>query len=194
MASTDPGTITALLLEYQAGDKDALNRLIPVVYEELQKIARGQLRQEFKNRTLSTSDLIHEAYLKFEKQENVNVENRSQFFGTLAVVMKHVLIDVARKRNAEKRGKGEKNVPLDEVSEMDLSNLVDLDFIIEVGDTLEKLEQENKQAARVVELKYFGDRKIDEIAEIMEISPATVRRRWQAAKFWLRGKLRGAED
>lgn len=184
----DASDVTALLRELAAGEPDALDRLIPVVYEELQRIARGQLRGERADHTLSTSALVHEAYLKLVDVRQVDWQNRVHFFAMAARVMRRVLIDFARARKREKRGGGVAHVTLREAADMPLDGpgaLIDLD------DALQRLEARSARQCRVVECRCFAGLTVEETATALDISTATVKRDWAFARAWLNHELRG---
>lgn len=184
----DSPDVTALLRELAAGRPEALDRLIPVVYEELQRIARGQLRRERAGHTLSTSALVHEAYLKLVDIRQVDWQNRVHFFATAARVMRRVLIDFARARKREKRGDGAVHVTLREAADVPVDGpegLLDLD------DALQRLEARNARQGRVVECRCFAGLTVDETAEALDVSTATVKRDWAFARAWLNRELRG---
>jgi RNA polymerase sigma-70 factor, ECF subfamily len=165
-----------------------LEELIPIVYAELHRQAHNFLRREYGNRTLQTTELINEAYLKLRGQKNLHFESRTHFFGIAANLMRQILVDHARRKHRLKRGGSKSDLPLDdalhvEVDGKDLS-LADLD------DALQRLEKMDPQQARIVELKYFGGLSIQETAKIVGISPATVKRDWNIARAWLFNELR----
>jgi RNA polymerase sigma factor (TIGR02999 family) len=178
--------ITQLLLAWSAGDREALEALTPLVYGELKKIAEGYLRRERADHTLQPTALAHEAYIKLIDQQHVQWRNRAHFYGIAAQAMRRILVDHARARLAGKRGSGGAVVSLDEavdVSDERASQLVALDEALK---TLAELDPQN---CRVVELKYFGGMTLEETAEVLGISRATVIREWKMAKAWLYGEL-----
>jgi RNA polymerase sigma-70 factor (ECF subfamily) len=176
--------ITELLLKWNTGDEKAFESLIPLVYDELRRIARRHLRRESQTRTLQTTALVHEAYLKLIDQTRANWQNRAQFFGVSANIMRRILIDNARKRLRGKRG-GSNAIKISiedgniDISDERASELIALD------EALEKLAKEDPEKAKIVELKYFGGLSIEETAQVMEIGTATVIRHWRVAKAWL---------
>ena len=177
-----PNEITRLLLSWNSGNQEALDELIPIVYTELRRIARLYMRRERGNHTLQTSALINEAYLRLVDQQNVKWQDRAHFFAVAAQIMRNILIDHARKYQSTKRGAGAQQVPLDEaiiVNQQRASELVALD------DALVSLAAFDERKSQIVELQFFGGLSIEEIAEVMKISPATVKRELQAAKLWL---------
>ena len=180
MPATDPN-VTRLLLDWSHGDQQALAELMPIIYGELRRLAHNYLRRERPDNTLQTTALVHEAYLKLIDQRSVNWQNRAQFFAIAAQAMRRILIDNARRHLAGKRGKGER-ISLDEsaaVSPAKDESLLALD------DALRELESIDPQQSRIIELRYFGGLTIDETAEAMTLSPATVKREWAMARAWL---------
>ena len=188
-----PDGVTQLLINWRNGDKSALDQLTPLVYEELRRLARGFMRKERSNHTLQTSALINEAYLKLADHET-DWQNRAHFFAVAAQIMRHILIDHARRYGYEKRGAGAQRVGLEDVkvfNEERASELVALD------DALTNLATVDSRKSRIVELRFFGGLNIDETADVMELSPTTVQREWRAAKAWLQRFIKGenpAED
>jgi RNA polymerase sigma factor (TIGR02999 family) len=181
--------ITELLLKWNVGDERAFEQLIPLVYDELRRIARRHLSREAQTRTLQTTALVHEAYLKLIDQTRANWQNRAQFFGVSANIMRRILIDDARKRLRGKRGGGAFKISLDDgnidVSDERASELLALD------EALERLAKEDPEKAKIVELKYFGGLSIEETAETLGIGTATVIRHWRIAKAWLYKEIVG---
>ncbi len=183
---TSPATITQLLIRWRDGDRVALDELLPKVYNELRRLANHYLRQERAGHTLQPSDLVHEAYLRLVDEKEVDWQNRAHFFGIAAVRMRHILVEHARSRQAAKRGGGEYRLSLSEAdrpAERRDVNLLALD------DALQRLEAMDAQKARIVELRYFGGLTIEETAEALKISPATVKRDWSMARAWLRSEI-----
>ena len=168
------------------GDKPALDELMPVVYDELRRVAQRYLSRERPGHTLQTTALVHEAYLRLVDQKSVNWQNRAQFFGIAAQMMRRILINHARERNAKKRQGYASKVSLDDAVSLFENREVDL---IALDEALDKLAALDAQQAQIVELRFFGGLTIDEAAEVMEISPATTKREWEAAKLWLRRQL-----
>lgn len=181
--------ITELLLKWNGGDAKALESLVPLVYDELRRIASRHLRRESQTRTLQTTALVHEAYLKLIDQTRANWQNRAQFFGVSANIMRRILIDDARKRLRGKRGGAAIKISLDDgnidVSDEQASELVALD------EALKKLLKEDPEKAKIVELKYFGGLSIEETAQVLGIGTATVIRHWRIAKAWLYKEITG---
>jgi RNA polymerase sigma factor (TIGR02999 family) len=183
-----PADITVLLQAHAAGDADALDRLLPQVYGELRRIARGRLRRERDDHSLATTDLVHEAFIKLVPLERVDWRNRSHFFAVASRAVRHVLIDHAMRRRALKRGSGARAVALDEQVP---SAARPLDELIAVGQLLDRLEKLEPRQVRVVECRFFGGLSLDETAEALGISPATVSRDWTFARAWLHRELAG---
>lgn len=167
-------------------DKPALDELMPVVYDELRRLAQSYLSRERPGHTLQTTALVHEAYLRLVDQKSVNWQNRAQFFGIAAQMMRRILINHARERNAQKRQGYATKVSLDEAISVFENREVDL---VALDEALDKLAALDSQQAQIVELRFFGGLTIDEAAEVIEISPATTKREWEAAKLWLRRQL-----
>lgn len=184
----DAGDVTRLLAEMEHGGKEALDRLLPLVYEELQRIARRQLSREHPDHTFATTDLVHEAYLKLGDLERIDWKSRSQFFAVAAQAMRRVLVDYALSRRAAKRGGGRRRVPLEEdmlIGEQQADELLALET------ALIELERFSERLARVVECRYFAGMSIEETADALGTSPATVKRDWTMARAWLNRELSG---
>jgi RNA polymerase sigma factor (TIGR02999 family) len=173
-------TATALLIRWKSGDSGALDQLLPLVYDELRRLARYYLQRERGEHTLQSTALVHEAYLRLVDQ-NVDWQSRAHFFGIAAQMMRRILVDHARSRNAAKRGDGLK-VTLDE--KMALAEAQSLD-VLALDSALAELSKLDAQQGKVVELRFFAGLSIEETAEAMSISVATVKREWAMAKAWL---------
>lgn len=179
----DQEQITQLLKEWSEGNQSALDELMPLVYEELRRQASRYLRRERQGHTLQTTALIHEAYLKLIGQNKVEWQNRKHFFAIAAQAMRRILVDYARERKRKKRGGSAENLPFDEAIQISSKGKsVDL---IALDEALNKLAAFDKRQARIVELRYFSGLSIDETAEVLGISNATVRNDWNMAKAWL---------
>lgn len=182
--------LTRLLLKWSSGNADALAELLPLVYQELQKIAHRYLSRERSSNTLQTTALVHEAYLKLIDQNRVQWQNRAHFFGIAAQAMRRILIDNARQRLADKRGAGVEKVAFEEglidVSDERAGSLIELD------EALQKLAEIDGQKSQLVELRYFGGLSIEETAEVLGVSIATVNRQWRTAKAWLYKEISGS--
>src|SRR5688572_5820261 len=180
--AASPQEITQLLLKWSEGDKDALDLLIKLVQPELRRLARKYMQRENPAHTLQTSALINEAYVRLISQQDVEWQNRGHFFAVAAQVMRHILIDHARKHQVARRGGGLLRVSLDETavaSHERASEFVALD------EALTKLAVVDARKSQIVEMKFFGGLTVDEIAEVMKLSPITIKREWRAAKAWL---------
>jgi RNA polymerase sigma factor (TIGR02999 family) len=182
----DVGQVTLLLRELRDGDRDAFDRLVPLVYDELRQIARHHLRRSPPGRTLDTTALVHEVYLKMAKQQDLQVEDRRHFLAISAYVMRQVLVDFARARLAAKRGGGAVRVTLNEndaVLDSEAERLCDVDR------ALGALRAKNERMARVVECRYFAGLSEQETADALGISLRTAQREWMRARAWLREAL-----
>ena len=182
-------TVTEMLQEWSGGDREALDKLIPIVYEELRRQASRYLQHERHSHTLQTTALVHEAYVRLVDQVDVRWQNRAHFFAIAAEMMRRILVDHARKRRAVKRGGDALRVTLSEA--LNASGERDLD-IIAVDEVLTKLAALDRQQARVVELRFFGGLIVEETAEVLGVSARTVKRDWSVAKSWIRRELRAA--
>lgn len=183
-----PGEVTELLVKWSEGDNDALEKLLPIVYAELRRIADNYLRREQSGHTLQPTALVHEAFLKLVKTQGLDWQSREQFFGIAANLMRQFLVDHARKSTAGKRGGSSPNLPLDEaftISTESDENLLLLD------EALNRLAEIDPQAARIVELRYFAGLTIEETAEVLKTSPTTVKREWATARAWLHREIAG---
>ena len=178
-----PQQVTQLLIAWGNGDQAALEQLLPLVYEELHRLARQYMRHERKDNTLQTSALVNEAYLRLVDQKNVKWQNRAHFFAIAAQIMRRILVDHARKRSYQKRGGNAMRVTLDEtlmISDERAAEVVALD------DALTSLADLDERKSKIVELRFFAGLSIEETAEILAVSPGTVMRDWTLAKAWLR--------
>lgn len=182
MNEISQSNITLLLEDCIYGKKGAVDQLLPHVYNELRKISSKYLHDEFRNHTLQTTELVHEAYIKLVGDQNINWQNRAHFFGIAAQSMRQILVDHARKRKSLKRGEGKSNISLDEVFE--LSDKSD-DQLLALDEALKKLETIEERSSKIVELRYFTGLTIEENAEALNIYPATDKRDWNFAKAWL---------
>jgi RNA polymerase sigma-70 factor (ECF subfamily) len=179
-------SVTQLLIDWRNGDDTALNKLIPVVHKELRRLAHSYMRRERSGHPLQTTALINEAYLKLVDHKGIQWQNRAHFYGVAAQAMRRVLIDEARKRDYIKRGGDINFVPLDEAAGLVQKTAADL---IALDDALTALAVFAPRQSQVVEMRHFGGMTTDEIAEALEIGPATVARDWDAAKAWLKRQL-----
>jgi RNA polymerase sigma factor (TIGR02999 family) len=182
-----PEGITQLLTKWSKGDQSALDELMPLVYEELRRLASAHLRRERAGHTLQPTALVNEAYLKLVDQKSAHWQNRAQFYGIAAQFMRRILVDHARVKHAEKRG-GADQQRLSITSAQGLSTKPNLD-VLALNEALDELATLDPQQSRIVELKFFGGLSIEETAEIMGLGHATVERDWKMARAWLRRKL-----
>jgi len=175
--------ITQLLTELRNGKRENLGEFLPIVYDELRRLAASHLKRERDNHTLQPTALVHEAYLRLVGQSEIEWQNRAQFFGIAAHVMREILIDYARARNAQKRGGEFKTqILLDDAVSFSNEKILD---VIAVNEALEKLEALDARQAQIVEMKFFSSLKVEEIAEVLDVSPATVKREWSSARLLL---------
>ncbi len=174
--------VTQLLSLWSGGDREALESLMEVVYGELRRLARSYLRHERPGHTLQSTALVHEAYLRLIDQKNVTWQNRAHFFGIAAHMMRRILVDHARRRRASRRGPGNSLLMLDEGIAGSGPRNIDL---VLLDQALESLARIDAQQSRIVELRFFVGLSIDDTAEVLKISPATVKRDWAMAKAWL---------
>jgi RNA polymerase sigma-70 factor, ECF subfamily len=187
----DSGQVTQLLKAMHAGDSQAAERLLPLVYVELHRLAKSYMRRERPDHTLQATALINEAYLRLAG-EDVDWNSRAHFIGVAAHVMRHVLVDYARARHAEQRGGGLKRVEMQEELAISPGKL---DEVEQLDGALKRLEKENPRQARVVELRYFGGLSVEQIGSLLQIAPRSVKRDWALARIWLFRELRpGAEQ
>jgi RNA polymerase sigma factor (TIGR02999 family) len=178
-------TITALLHRWQEGDGDALERLMPLVYAELRRMASRYLARERGGHTLQSTALVHEAYLKLVDQRRVGWQSRAHFFGLAAQLMRRILVDHARRARRLKRGSGAAVVQLDEAGGCDARAAADPVDALTLDRALRELEAVDARQARIVELRFYGGLTVDEAAGVLELSPATVKREWAMARAWL---------
>ena len=174
--------ITQVLRDVSDGCDTAPERLMPLVYDELRKLAQAYLHDERINHTLQATALVHEAYLRLVDWQNVTWQNRAHFFAVAAQMMRRILVDHAREKNAQKRGGEWTKLSLDEAISFPQQNEVD---VVALDDALKDLEKLDPEQSRIVELRFFGGLTIEETAEVMRRSPATVKREWTMAKAWL---------
>jgi RNA polymerase sigma factor (TIGR02999 family) len=180
--TTSPQEVTKLLVDWSNGDREALEQLTPLVYGELRRLAGRYLRKERPDHTLQSTALVHEAYLRLIDQRSVKWQNRAHFFGVAAQMIRRILVDHARSRHAVKRGAAAPRLSLDEA--IALPDRKDLDLVA-LDDALNSLANIDPQQARIVELRFFTGLTVEETAEVLGISPATVKRDWVTAKAWL---------
>ena len=186
-----PGEATRLLSEWRAGDQTAFDRLLPIVYEELRRLASHYMRAERADHLLQTTALVHEAYLRLIDDKDASYETRHHFFAVAAQVMRHVLVDYARARQRAKRGGGAPAVPLDDVAVISDERAEE---VIAVDAALENLMSFDMRKGRIFELRHFGGLSVEEAAQVLQVSPATVARDWRMAKAWLRRAITAESD
>jgi RNA polymerase sigma factor (TIGR02999 family) len=182
--------VSKLLLNWGQGDQGAREALIPLVYDELRRLARRYLRRERPDHTLQSAALVNEAYLRLIRQEHPQWQNRAHFFGVAAQLMRHILVDHARNRAAAKRGAGAPRLTLDPDIALPRERDVDL---IALDDALNQLAALDPQQSRLVELRFFGGLSIEETSVVLGVSPATVKREWATARAWLQREMRNKE-
>ena len=178
--------VTQALIDLSGGSSEALDRLLPVVYENLRGIARRELNRERADHTLNATALVHEVYLRLVQLDRINWEGRAHFFGAASQAMRRVLISYARMRKAEKRGSGAEHVSLDDVVAAARERP---DRLLALDEALDRLAVRNERQARIVECRYFAGMSVEETATTMGLSPATVKRDWLVARAWLNREL-----
>jgi len=186
-----PGEITALLAEWSGGDQAALDKLFPLVYDQLRRIASNYMRHERTDHLLQTTALVHEAYLRLAGQESVSYQGRAHFFAVAAQVMRHILVDYARGRRRAKRGEGVSPLELSDVAVISDDRAEEL---IAVNSALDKLAAVDARKGKVFEMRYFGGMSVEEAAEVLRVSPITVARDWRMAKAWLRREIAPGQE
>lgn len=186
-----PDGITQLLLKWSDGNKEALDRLVPLVYDELRRLARNYLRRERRNHSIQPTALVHEAYLRLVEQTDVTMHNRAQFFALAAKLMRNILVDHVRRRRASKRGGRQYSISLSRADR--LGSKPDIDLIA-LDEALSGLAAVKPRHARIVELRFFGGLTIEEAAQVIGVSHATVEREWSFARAWLRREIAGDES
>ncbi|MGH9872520.1 MAG: sigma-70 family RNA polymerase sigma factor [Pyrinomonadaceae bacterium] len=184
--TSPPSNVTELLRNWSDGDKKAQEQLFQIVYHELHRQAAHYLRREHSGLSLQTTDLIHEAYLRLVDQKHIEWQNRLHFFAIAARVMRHILVDHARSRQAAKRGGSDIHLPLEEA--MAVLPGPDLDFVA-LDEALTRLAQIDPRQSQIVELRFFSGLSVEETANVLEVSDRTVKRDWNVAKAWLRREL-----
>jgi RNA polymerase sigma-70 factor (ECF subfamily) len=182
-----PADVTSLLNKLAAGDQEAAAQLVPLVYEELRRLAARRLQQERPDHTLQATALVHEAYVKLAAQKSAKWQNRAQFFGVASQVMRRILVDYARGQQRIRRGGKQQKVSLDDVL---LVSPERTEEVLSVHESLSRLEKLDARQARIVELHYFGGLTVEEIAEVVGLSSKTVMRELNVAKAWLYGDLK----
>jgi RNA polymerase sigma factor (TIGR02999 family) len=178
--------VTQLLLDWSDGDQDALNKLIPLVYQELKRMARYYMRRERADHTLQTSALVNEAYIRLVDYKKMRWQDRAHFFAVAAQAMRRILVEHARGRTRAKRGGEVRKVSLDEAATLADGKAADM---VALDDALNGLAEFDPRKSQIVELRYFGGLNIEETAEVIGVSPATVKREWNTAKIWLHREI-----
>ena len=183
-----PSPVTELLVRWRGGDRRALEDLMPLVYDELRRLAHHYLRQERSDHTLQSTALVHEAYLRLAGQDPPQWQNRAHFFGIAARIMRQILVEYARGRNAAKRGGDACRLTLDDSIAPPQQSQVD---VVELDRALTELSELDEQQGRIVELRFFAGLTIEDTSEVLGISPATVKRDWVSARAWLYRAMTG---
>ena len=191
MSAPSQKQITQMLVDWGNGDQAALEKLTPLVYGELHRLARRYMGRERPGHTLQTSALVNEAYVRLIDWKNIHWQNRAHFFAVSAQLMRRILVDFARSRNYAKRGGAAQNVSFEET--MAVSREKDADLVA-LDDALDSLARLNERQSRVVELRFFGGLELQEIAEVLKVSVGTVRRDWSLARAWLHRELSRTEN
>ena len=184
-----PEDVSALLVAWSAGDKTALDKLMPLLYQELRRLAHAHMRRESPDHVLQTTALVHEAYLRLVDQKRACWQNRAQFFGVAAQLVRRILVDDARKSQSAKRGGDALKIPLDEAARLGPERSSEL---VALDQAMHSLAEVDSRKSRIVELRYFGGLTVEETAECLKISEATVMRDWSLAKAWLYRELHHA--
>jgi RNA polymerase sigma-70 factor, ECF subfamily len=179
-------TITQLLIDWTNGDKESLEKLIPIVYDEMRKIAHRYLRREY-NQKIEATELVHEAYIRIIDQNAVSWKNRAHFFGIAAQMMRRILVNIAIAHQTAKRGGNTIVITLNEAIAQPERQELDLTVL---NEALEALEATDKRKSQIVEMRFFGGLSLEEIAEVLELSLTTVKRDWRLARAWLYGKMK----
>jgi RNA polymerase sigma factor (TIGR02999 family) len=180
-----PRSLSELLAKWPTDDTESLESLLPQVYDELRQLAHRTLRHQSPGHTLQSTALVHEAYLRLAKQDALTFENERQFFGLAALIMRQILVDYARKRNAAKRDGGCRMPLVDSLSILDGKSVE----MVALDDALTDLARLNLQQSRIVELRFFGGLSIEDTADVLEVSPATVKRQWSTARAFLHREM-----
>ena len=190
MRESSSQPVSALLAKWQAGDEEALRCLLPIVYNELRRLAHRYLQRERPGHTLQSTALVHEAYLRLMKQEGLAFESRAHFFGICAQLMRQILVEHARSQRAAKRDFG-RRLTLDDAANAARIRSVDL---IALDDALTDLAKLDQKQSRIVELRYFGGLSIEETSQVLGVSPATIKREWATARAWLHHEMSRTEE
>ena len=186
MSQPSTHEVTQLLLAWSDGDRAALDKLTPLVYEDLRRMAHRYMSRERPDHTMQTTALVNEAYLRLVNREAVHWQNRAHFFAIAAQVMRHILVDHARSHAYAKRGGGTRKISLDEAMVVSQERAAE---VVALDDVLKELAKIDSQQSRIVELRFFGGLTIEETAEVLHLSAATIKREWSTAKAWLYHEL-----
>ena len=187
LAEHTPGDVTSLLSEVRRGNRGAESKLIPLIYDELRRLAAYYMRGERHDHTLQTTSLVHEAFLRLSKQQEVAWQNRGHFFAIAGTLMRRILVDHARAHHRSKRGGGQKQVSLDEAP---LFTEERSEELLQLDRALNRLTEEHPRQGQIVELRFFGGMSIEEVTAALQISPKTVKRDWSVARAWLYREIR----
>ena len=185
MDSSSGGPVSQLLDKWRAGDSEALNALVPLVYADLRKLAHRYLQKQRPDHTLQSTALVHEVYLRLAKQEKMQLENRAHFFAVLARIMRQILVDYARNQHAAKRDAGIKLVLDEAIAPMPLWQI----NVIVIDDALQALSRLDARQGEIVALRFFGGLSLEETALVLGVSASTVKREWMTARLWLKKQL-----
>ena len=188
MPGESPADVTQLLTNWSKGDRSALEQLMPLVYGELRRLASSYLRRERPDHTLQSTALVHEAFMRLINQRDVEWKSRAHFYGIAAQMIRRILVDYARSQNAEKRGSGAIKLELDDALAVPQESGLD---VVGLNDALERLAVFDERQSRIVELRFFAGLSIEETAEVMHLSPASIKREWTSARAWLFRELQG---
>lgn len=178
--------VTQILIDWNQDVPQAAARLMPLVYDELRQLARAYLQRERSDHTLQATSLVHEAFIRLVDQTAITWQNRAHFFGVAAKLMRRILVDHARRHRREKRGGDWAKIEFDEALAPSASRSLD---VIAVDDALRDLEKLNPQHSQIVELRFFGGMTVEEVAEVLDVSPRTIEREWRMARAWLRREI-----
>jgi RNA polymerase sigma-70 factor (ECF subfamily) len=188
LSQVSPKRITEILATLGSPDQQGLNSLIPLVYDELRRLAHFHLNRERPDHTLQSTALVNEAYLRLAAQDDLRIQNRAHFFAIASQLMRQILVDYARRHRASKRGSGMTLLSLDRPVALPQMRNVD---VVALDDALNQLARLDPQQSRIVEMRFFGGLSIEETASVLGISPATVKRDWATARVWLHRELKG---
>jgi RNA polymerase sigma factor (TIGR02999 family) len=191
VSASAPPAISQLLEKWREGDQEALRALVPLLYDDLRRVAHQNLRKARPDHTLQTTALVHEAYLRLEKHHSPQFQNRDHFVAVCALLMRQILTGYERTRRAAKRGAGDTKLTLDEATLPLKGRTFDL---IALDDALTGLARLDPKQSQIVELRFFGGLSIDETAELLELSPATIKRHWATARVWLHREMSRETD